>query len=99
VSDSPSVSVSSITSLSLTVEYKYSQNATRPLKVHIRSSDDGLSYDTVDVLTFENGLRPGQTARRTVDCEPGGAFIKVLLENSDSSQGVSDLKINATLRK
>ena len=51
----------------------------------------------VDVLIIENALEPGQTVKKTTDLKPRGAFIKVLLENPDPSQGVSDLKIVATL--
>jgi hypothetical protein len=95
--DSPPISVGNITRLALTVECTYSQSAKQAVKVHVRSSPDGLNYDTVDLLNFENALDPGQTARKTVELESKFKFVKVLVENPDRSQSVSDVKITATL--
>ena len=95
--DSPPLCLSSVVSAVLTVECRYGAKATRPLLVHVRSSHDGISYDTVDWQSFDNPLRTGELARRSVPMDARVRFVKVLVENRDPSQGVSDVKIHATL--
>ena len=51
---------------------------------------------TVDLLTFDNDLRPRELARKTVEFEPKMKFIKVLVENPDVLRRVSVIKITAT---
>ena len=97
LADSPPISLANASSLALTAECDYSGNAREPIRVHIRSSFDGLNYDTVDLYTFANAIEPGKTARKTVELEPKVQFIKVLVENPDPAQSVSDVKITATL--
>ena len=95
--DSPRISTGSITRLALTVESTYTGTARRPIRVHLRSSADGINFDTTDLFSFEVALQPGQTVRKTVELEPKVGFIKVLVENPDRSQSVSDIKVTATL--
>ena len=54
-------------------------------------------YDTTDLYTFDNDLKPGQTARKTVDLNTNVRFIKIIVENQDKSTDVSNVKIIATL--
>ena len=95
--DCPPISLNHMTRLALTAECAYGAGAREPLKIHVRSSVDGLNYDTVDLYAFENGYAPGQTGRRTVEMDPKVRFIKVLLENQDPRESVSDVKVTATL--
>ncbi|GAI69384.1 unnamed protein product, partial [marine sediment metagenome] len=94
---SPPVSLGHVSRLSLTAECAYSKNAARPIKIHVRASYDGMTYDTVDLHTFENDFKPGQTARKTVELDPKVPFIKVLVENQDQSRSVSDIRVIAAL--
>ena len=97
LADSPPISLGSITRLALTAECSYNRDASRPILIRVRSSYDGLNYDTADLYTFKNALEPGRIARKTIELKPKVQFIKVLVENQDRSQSVSDLKITATL--
>jgi len=82
--------------LALTVECAYAENATKPIKIHVRASYDGMTCDTIDLYTFENDLGPGQTVRKTVDLDAKVPFIKILVENQDY-MSVSNVKITASL--
>ena len=95
--DSPPISLGNITRLALTAECIYGKKAKRPIRIHIRASYDGMKYDTADLYTLDNDLRPGQLTRKTFQLDSKVRFIKVLVENTDQSQNVSDVKISATL--
>ncbi|MFC1738869.1 hypothetical protein ACFL1G_07475 [Planctomycetota bacterium] len=97
LSDAPPICLSNITNLSLTAECKYSPNAKKPLRIHVRSSYDAINYDTTDLYTFDNVLQPGQLARKTFHLESKAKFITVLVENLDEKESVSDVKIIATV--
>ncbi|MHC4692340.1 MAG: glycoside hydrolase family protein [Planctomycetota bacterium] len=97
LADSPPISLGHITRLALTAECRYTDGAEKPIRVHIRSSYDGLKYDTMDLHTFDNDLRIGGKARKTVRFEPKVGFIKVLVENPDQDEEVSDVKVIVTL--
>ena len=92
------VCLSHVEGLTISVQCTYHQEAKLPLRIHVVSSTDGLVYDTADLYTFENDLRAGETARKTVDLNTHVRFIKVTVENQDRSQSVADLKIIATLK-
>ncbi len=95
--DSLRISTGNITRLALTIEGTYSRTARNPLRIHLRSSADGMNFDTTDLYTFDHALQPGQTSRKTVELEPKVQFIKIIVENPDRSQSVSDVKVTATL--
>ncbi len=92
----PPVSLGHVNRLALTVECAYAENATKPIKIHVRASYDGMTCDTIDLYTFENDLGPGQTVRKTVDLDAKVPFIKILVENQDY-MSVSNVKITASL--
>ncbi len=97
LADSPRLSVGNITRLALTLECGYGRNSKTPLRLHVRSSADGMNFDTTDLYSFDHALQPGQTSRKTVEIEPKVQFIKIIVENPDRSQSVSDVKVTATL--
>lgn len=93
-----SVALGSIARASLTAECTYGARATRGVRLHVRSSGDGLKYDTEDLHTFDLPCRPGKTCRKTFPLDPGVRFVKVFVENPDTSAPVSDVSITATLK-
>ena len=97
LADSPPICLGSTTDVTLTAECAYTKKARRPIRVHIRASYDGVNYDTADLTSFYNDFRPGETARRTSELDTKVRFIKVLVENLDESEGVSDVRVIATL--
>ncbi len=96
--DSPPVCLSHITGVSLTAQCTYDKDAKMPIRIHVVSSTDGLVYDTTDLFAFENDFKPVETARKTIDLNTNVRFIKIMVENQDKSNSVSELKITATLK-
>lgn len=97
LSDVPPICLGNITQLSLTVACVYGQKARKPIRIHVRSSYDGLNYDTTDLYTLYNVLQPGQLARKTFQLDSKTRFMKVMVENLDDSESVSDVQITAIL--
>ena len=95
--DAPPICLSNISRLSLTAECEYSGKATKPVRVHVRASYDGMTYDTVDLYTLDNSLEPGRISRKTFQMESGVRFIKVIVENLDDKEPISNVKITASL--
>lgn len=96
---SPPVSMSLAAHISLTAECRYAASATGAMRVHVRSSTDGLRYDTNDFFAFSNDLLPGDVSRKTEAVAPGVRFIKVIVENTDKSVGLADYEVVATLSR
>lgn len=97
LSDCPPISLESASAVSLTAEASYAQGARAAMRVRVRSSPDGMNFDTTDVLVFDDDIRPGATSRKTVPLNTGARFIKVQVENPDKGQRLSNVKITATL--
>ena len=97
LADCPPLSLGSVTKASLTAECAYAKKATMPIRLYVRSSTDGLSYDTTDLTLFDNDFIAGKTARKTLDLKTNVRFIKVLVENLDRSKAASDIKVIASL--
>jgi len=95
--DSPPIALSHVTRTALTAECTYAKRANLPFRLHVRSSPDGLAYDTENLATFVVNLAPGRTCRQTFKLDSNVRFIKVLVENSDAAEPVSGIKITATL--
>ena len=95
--DARPISLSNISRLSLTAECKYSKNAKKPIRIHVRSSYDGVNYDTTDLYTLDNDLQPGKFARKTFQLDSKVGFIMVMVENLDEKESVTNLQITVTL--
>ena len=93
----PAVALSHVGRVALTVACVYGKRSAKALRLHVRSSPNGLEYDTVDLHAFDVNCRPGETCRQTFTFHATVRFIKVLVENPDPSEGVSDVKVTATL--
>lgn len=97
LADCPPISLESVFHVSLTAEASYAQGARAGMRVRVRSSPDGMDFDTADVQVFENDFRPGARCVKTVDLNARVRFIKVIVENLDKSSSLSNVKITATL--
>jgi hypothetical protein len=91
------LSVSNVGLLAVTTESTFHTAVQKGTRLHVRSSYDGLGYDSVDLYTYDIEARPGKTVRKTVEFSPKVKFIKLLIENLDDAQRVSNLKVNVTL--
>jgi len=85
--------------LALTVEADVPSGATADpiIKVHLRGSPNGVDYDTEDLGSFYVALAAGATVRKNELLNPHVNFMKVLVENLDGSEALSDVKVYATL--
>ena len=97
INNTPPINLSNITRLALSAQCRYSKNATNGLVLHVLASTDGKEYDTIDLFTLKLDIKPGEKVRKTFDLNTAARFIKVLVENTDSSQRVSDIKVTAIL--
>ncbi|MBM4046957.1 MAG: hypothetical protein FJ279_17780 [Planctomycetes bacterium] len=97
LSDCPSVSLNGVSEVSLTAECEYDPEARQGIRVHVRLSPDGLSYDTADALAFDNHFRPGTSCRRTVALRALGRSLKVFVENLDDSSMCRKTAVTAAL--
>jgi hypothetical protein len=95
--DCPAVNLSQTTRLALTARCTYSDKAKKGMRIRVRSGTDGMIYDTTDLYTFDNLFREGQTVQKTFELDSKVRFIKVMVENLDDSENVSDVQITATL--
>ena len=95
--DSPPVCLGNVKRVALTAQCTYSPKATRPIGIQVRSSSDGIRYDKTDLCRFDNDLKPGGHASKTFKLDTQVPFIKVLVENPDPSESVSEVTITATL--
>ena len=97
MTDAIPVSLSHITRVALTAECTYSSKAKQGARIHVVSSPDGIHYDTTDLYTFDSDFNPGQKVQRTFDLDTHVRFIKILMENLDQNEIVSEVKVSVTL--
>jgi hypothetical protein len=97
LSECPPVSLNGASHVELVVEGAYGVQAKAGMRVHIRSSIDGMAYDTADLLTFENDFRAGALSRKTVTLQPPAPFIRAFIENLDAAESLSQIKLTAVL--
>ena len=67
------------------------------LRVAVRRSFDGMSYDTEDWHSFEFRTEAEGRTQRTYEFEANASYAKVLLENAGEGASVRDIEVIATL--
>lgn len=82
--------------LALTVEATYDALATAGIKVHVRSSYDGVVFDTQDWDSWTVAFTAGSSIRETRNYDTDPMYLKVLIENLDPAQAVTDVLVIAT---
>jgi len=97
LADCPPVNCEHVTGLAVSAACKYGPKAARSIRLCVRTSCDGLEYDSEDLLSFEPASRPGQEVRQTFQFNPKAMFVKVIVENPDAAAGISGLNVFATL--
>ncbi|MBA7500455.1 hypothetical protein ES704_03213 [subsurface metagenome] len=81
----------------LTVECRFASQAKAGLRLHVRSSYDGIAYNTHDLYTFDFEASAAETVRRTVELAPKARFLKVTCESLEESSDISLVKVMATV--
>ncbi len=95
--DCPILPTAKISRLAITAECTYSKKANNQIRLHVRSSHDGLNYDTKDLFTYDCQILPGETIRNTFQPDADVKYLKIIIENFDKKQSVKNIKITATL--
>lgn len=80
-------------SLAITVETTFNAAATQGITVHVLTSYDGINYDTNDWDAFNPDFTAGASIQQTKNYETSPAYIKVLIENLDTAQSVTNTKV------
>jgi len=84
------------TTLALTVECTYNAGAAQGIKIHVRTSYDGTNWDTIDWDSWTPSFTAGATIRQTKHYDTSPMYVKVLVENLDAAQVVTNVKVIST---
>jgi len=87
--------LSKASALAITVRCTHNSAATNPLRVHLVASIDGSIFDTSDYTFFDMDLDAGKEVQKTVAITPDILYLKVILENQDTSYPVTDIDVFA----
>ncbi len=83
--------------LALTVEATYHALATLGIRVHVRSSYDGTLWDSEDWDVWDAAFTAGIPIRETRNYDTDPMYLRILIENLDGGQAVTDVKVIATV--
>jgi len=85
-----------ITQVTLTVRCEYDAGSSQSLILHVKTSYDGLVFDTVDAQTLKVKNLPGEQVQQTFEISTNARYIKVEVQNRDTT-AVKDISVYATL--
>lgn len=83
--------------LAITVETTYDGAATRGTKIHVLTSRDNVTYDTFDWDSWSPGFTAGASIVQTKGYDTAPAYVKVLVENLDPTQQITNTKVFSTV--
>ena len=91
----------------MTVKVDYHGSAASAVTAHVRSSPEGTAssdFDTVDIGSNQQGywdipLSAGSTVQSTVFEHPDAKYVKVLVENKDSTYATGSLVVKAVTQE
>ena len=86
-----------VTTLVITIEATYNAAAIAGVKVYVRTSYDNTNYDTEDWDEWTAEFGAGTTIRQTKNYDTGPMYVKILVENLDLAQAVTNVKVIATV--
>jgi predicted GH43/DUF377 family glycosyl hydrolase len=110
IDDSAPIPVGCVGASAITVECTFGDKTDNHLSIGIRSSHDGINYDTVDLNRFHLSPTPVKKVRGTFGLNTNVRFVKVVVEHSNynkstsmigkpkESDPISNIKVFATLR-
>jgi hypothetical protein len=96
--DCPPVCLRNIRQAALALEGAYSPKAVKGIRIHVRASRDGLTYDRADVQQFAPDFQAGQTTRNTLKLDNLVPYIRVLIENLDPAESTGAVSVVAKLQ-
>ncbi|MBI5395698.1 MAG: hypothetical protein HZA91_10415 [Verrucomicrobia bacterium] len=96
--DCPPLCLANVTRAELCVECRFSDRATKGVRIRVCTSDDGAQWSSADALGLELDAKAGRLARGGRVLEPKPRFAKVVVENLDDKEPVPRVNITADLR-
>jgi hypothetical protein len=97
LADCPAIGLGDASGATLTVQCSYEAHTEGPLRVHVRSSVDGLHYDTTDGAAFDVEVCGESACQKTVTLPAQMRFLKVIVSNPSSRHNVSNIIVTATI--
>jgi len=91
------ICLSTVKDLALTVSCVYAEKATSGVRLHVVSSPDGVHYDTRNLETFDDQVRPGSLSQSTYSFSPKVRYVVVFVENLDKTENVTKIEVTATV--
>jgi len=99
--DCTEIPLENVDSLALKIEATYAAGATADpgIEVHLRACDTGRAgdYDSEDLTNFFVALNAGNTVRKTEYLNVNANFLRVLVENLDGGQAITDVTVVAVV--
>ena len=86
------------TGLAITVACTFDPAAVAGIRVHVRSSYDGTNFDTQDFDSWIPTFSAGATIQVTKVYDASTGYLKVLIENMDAAQAVTNISVQSLLR-
>lgn len=98
LTDCPPLCLADVTQAEILVECTYGPRARQGIRVHVRTSEDGLRWSETDALTFDLDSRAKGISHASRAVKPKPRFLKVLIENRDATESASGVTVTANLQ-
>lgn len=95
--DCKTLKLEDVSALAITVRVTHHASATKPVVVHLISGIDEMIFDTEDYTSFNAHLLAGAESQKTVAITPDIFYLKIQLENTDTTYTATDLDVSAVL--
>lgn len=98
VQSCPVIPLGPVQSAALTVEYRCTEGENdSPVRIDLFASADGIRFDTIPYQTFELKCESGERVQGTFSIAGSPRFTRVQVVNGNSSIGLKNLKVEASL--
>ena len=95
LSDCPSICLQNVEHVTITAKCRFPVASAGPMRVHVRSSVDGLNYGAEDLSILDEKPKQGKTVIGRMELKSTVKFIKMVIENLDGQAPCE--KINVTV--
>jgi hypothetical protein len=93
------LNVENVDSIAVTASCRYCSESNKPMRVHVFTSQDGKSIDTVPHFSFDVDLKPGEMVKQTFVRNISVCYIQIVCENCDLTYPLTDISISLTMKK
>lgn len=83
--------------LALTIEATYNAAAALGIRIHVRTSYDDVNWDSEDWDAWNPTFTAGAAIRQTRHYDTSPMYVRVLVENLDAGQAVTNIAVIATV--